>query len=298
MYAQTLTYTEEAGVRQWWSLLEPFGVTDEHVEILQHAFYSHNVLMAEKWRHGNVILAGDAAHMMAPWAGQGMQSGIRDAHNIAWKLREVLAGRLPESLLDDYQAEREPHVREMTQLAETLGFMIEEANPAKVAVRNNLLPVLQRLPVLGRTIREFRFKPKPMVKAGFLSSKPAAKSPVGRMVPQPRVATADGAQVRFDDVLGDGFAVVGLGRSPRDLLPPAALAAWEALGARFVTVRSVHDGPAADTDVIDYDDVLLPWGRRYGSRVLALRPDRFVAASDPTGMMPPTRTGGRIAVGA
>lgn len=275
-----------------WKLLQPFGVTEENVEILQHAFYTHHVLMAENWRKGRVILVGDAAHMMPPWAGQGMQSGIRDAHNIAWKLREVLSGRMSEDLLNDYQAEREPHVREMTKLAQTLGFFIEEGNPAKVAVRNTVLPVLQRLPKIGPVIREFRFKPQPMVKGGLLAHPPGRGSAVGRMVPQPLVSRPDGKRVRFDDALGDGFAVVGIGADPKSVMTPEQVRGWEVLGAVFTTVRSPQSTPASQQDLMDYDDAVGRWARKHKARVVILRPDRFVYATDTSGLNVPAVAAG------
>jgi 3-(3-hydroxy-phenyl)propionate hydroxylase len=279
-----------------WNLLKPFGVTEENVEILQHAFYTHHVLMADRWRNRRVFLVGDAAHMMPPWAGQGMQSGIRDAHNIAWKLREVLAGRMSESLLDDYQAEREPHVREMTKLAETLGFFIEEGNPVKIALRNTLLPVLQRLPKIGPIIREFRFKPQPMVKSGLLAQAPSRDSAIGRMIPQPTVSRVGGERLRFDDVLGDGFAVVGIDVDPRAHMSASEQTQWNELGAVFCTVRTPMSGPAADTDLMDYADSIGLWARKYRAQVVILRPDRFVYATDRSGLAIPRHVGNGASV--
>lgn len=252
--------------------------------------------MAERWRNHRVFLIGDAAHMMPPWAGQGMQSGIRDAHNIAWKLREVLAGRMSESLLDDYQAEREPHVREMTKLAETLGFFIEEGNPVKIALRNTLLPVLQRLPKIGPIIREFRFKPQPMVKSGLLAQAPSRDSAIGRMIPQPTVSRVGGERLRFDDALGDGFAVVGIDVDPRAHMSAAERTQWNDLGAVFCTVRTPMSAPAADSDLMDYADSIGLWARKYRAQVVILRPDRFVYATDRSGLTIPRHVGNGASV--
>ncbi|QGU06025.1 3-(3-hydroxy-phenyl)propionate/3-hydroxycinnamic acid hydroxylase [Corynebacterium occultum] len=274
-----------------WELLAPFGVTDEQVEILQHAFYTHHVLMADRWRKDRVFLVGDAAHMMPPWAGQGMQSGVRDAHNISWKLRLVLEGRAPDGLLDLYQAEREPHVREMTKLAEMLGFFIEEPNPTKVAIRNRALPVLQKLPGIGPVIKEFRFKPAPTVKKGFINGHVGRGTAVGRMIPQPTVATRNAHQSLLDDFLGDGFAILGFDTDPREKLTDAQITSWETLGATFRTVRSTTHAPHTDDDLIDFTNVLMPWARKHRVSVVVLRPDRFVMATDRTGLDIPRLAG-------
>ena len=83
--------------------------------------YTFHARMADRWRAGRVLLAGDAAHLMPPFAGQGMNSGVRDAHNLAWKLAAVASGQFGERLLDTYEAERRDHAAEMTQLAIRMG---------------------------------------------------------------------------------------------------------------------------------------------------------------------------------
>ncbi|MDX6740648.1 bifunctional 3-(3-hydroxy-phenyl)propionate/3-hydroxycinnamic acid hydroxylase [Actinocorallia sp. A-T 12471] len=269
-----------------WELLRPYGVTPDHVEILHHAFYLHHTRRAARWREGRVLLAGDAAHMMPPWAGQGMQSGIRDAHNLAWKLAHVVRGTLPESVLDTYEVERGPHVAEMTKLALGMGVMIESRKPAVIALRNTLLPLVKYVPGLNKFVGEFKFKPLPSVKRGFLTGA-GRRGLVGKMIPQPRVALATGSRVPLDDALGDGFAVLGLDADPRAVMSAADQTAWAALGARFLTLRSLGAPPRDDADVIDHLGVLAPWMRAARTRVVVLRPDRFVVAADPTGLSVP-----------
>jgi 3-(3-hydroxy-phenyl)propionate hydroxylase len=83
-----------------WKVLNDQGITPEHVKILRAVIYSHHVRVADRWRVGRVFLAGDAAHAMPPWIGQGMSAGVRDAANLCWKLAAVLRGQAPDSLLD------------------------------------------------------------------------------------------------------------------------------------------------------------------------------------------------------
>lgn len=266
-----------------WPLLESLGVSREDIDIHGHAFYSHHVRSAESWRLGErVFLLGDAAHLMPPWAGSGMQSGIRDAFNIAWKLAGVLDGSLPESILDSYEAERRPDVDFYTEVSIQLGRVIkqeltpEEQAGLAAAQENGELP-----PLLW----------PPAYSAGWFTGidAPAGRpvGVVGQMIPQPRAATVTGLIGPLDDLLGSDFVVLGDNVDPRTVLTADEQAAWAALGARFVALRSpgqVSEGP---DDIIDIDGTLIDWLRERDARVIAVRPDKFVAAADTTGLSVP-----------
>src|SRR5438094_7622632 len=101
-------FLEPARLRE---LLAPW-ITDEQVEIERAVVYTFHARRADRWRAGRVLLAGDAAHVMPPFAGQGFSSGARDAANVAWKLAAALDDA-PDRLLDTYEAERRPHVTAM-----------------------------------------------------------------------------------------------------------------------------------------------------------------------------------------
>src|SRR4030095_5915807 len=95
-----------------WRLLAPWGLGPENATLERHAVYTLQARWATEWRRGRLLLAGDAAHQMPPFAGQGMCSGIRDAANLAWKLDLWLRGTADERLLDTYASERIPQVRQ------------------------------------------------------------------------------------------------------------------------------------------------------------------------------------------
>ena len=94
------------------------------VEIERKAVYRFHGLVANRWRDRRALIAGDAAHQTPPFAGQGMCAGIRDAANLAWKLDAVLRGEAADTLIDTYQAEREPHVRSAIELAIGMGRVV------------------------------------------------------------------------------------------------------------------------------------------------------------------------------
>jgi 3-(3-hydroxy-phenyl)propionate hydroxylase len=136
-----------------WVLLAPWGVTPDHGELVRAARYRFHALVAEQWRggpDGRVFLAGDAAHMMPPFMGQGMCSGIRDVVNLLWKLREVWETD-DVSLLDTYEAERRPHAEAVVQMSIEAGRTLARlaADPADLPVPDAADPLRwSRLPGL------------------------------------------------------------------------------------------------------------------------------------------------------
>src|SRR5262249_33963339 len=119
-----------------WRLLAPWGVHPDNAELERHTVYRFQARWVDTWRKGRVLLAGDAAHQMPPFAGQGMCSGIRDASNLAWKLDLVLAERAPAALLDTYPSERIPHVAAVIDFSMALGKVICIADAAEAAARD------------------------------------------------------------------------------------------------------------------------------------------------------------------
>lgn len=273
------TEADFATHEQLWVLLNAMGVSRDDVDLHSHAFYKHHVRRAERWRDGRVFLLGDAAHLMPPWAGQGMQSGIRDAFNLCWKLKSVLDGVLPDSVLDSYEQERAPNVDWITQFSVFSGRMVkQELTPEELA---SVMPPPGEAPPPSPLLMP------PMIAEGWLTGDARASSPVGKMVPQPRVATTHGRLMKLDEAIGNGFVLIGDGIDPATLLSPDEHAAWDALGADYRTLRPPNQGSEAPDDIIDIGEVLIGWMREHGARAIALRPDRFVAAADTSGLSVP-----------
>lgn len=266
-----------------WTLLEDIGVSRDDVDIHQYAFYSHNTRMADRWRVGRVFLVGDAGHLMPPWAGAGMQSGMRDAFNISWKLREVLAGRMGEEIFDTYQAERQPNVEFFTQVALGLGRIIkQELTPEEQAAM---------APVEGEEPPPPPLLLPPFYVGGWLRGVPTPVSAVGKMIPQPLAADPSGVIAPLDELLGDGFVLMGDGVDPATLLSAEEKSGWDALGARFLAVRSADQATEGADEIVDIDGTLLGWFRVFGVRAIAVRPDKFVAACDLSGLAAPELAG-------
>ena len=231
--------------------------------------YSHHVRVADRWRVGRVFLAGDAAHAMPPWIGQGMSAGVRDVSNLCWKLAAVLRGQAPESLLDSYQAERKPHVTEVTRRAVLVGRVINERRRAVASLRNHVLRALSKVPGLVTRAQRFWWIPDARYRDGFLATGHPA---VGWQLPQPWVRDATGATVRFDDAVGGQWALLHIGA------PPAGARSWAELGVPQFELSGPGRGHRTGA-IVDTSGTLTRWMRAKKARTVVLRPDGFIYAA-------------------
>ncbi len=268
-------------------MLASFVPHPDRVDVIRHRVYTHHSRIAGTFRRGRLLLAGDAAHLMPVWQGQGYNSGIRDAANLGWKLAAVVTGYAEDALLDTYDVERRKHARAMIDLSTMVGRVISPTNRRVAAARDLLVRSASIVPSLKRYVLEMRFKPMPRYEQGaVVHSEPRrTDSPVGTLFVQPRVDTREHLNVLLDDVLGGGFAVLCWNNNPRELLGATAFANWKALGAKFVAARPLsqlhwtgHDDP--DVVVVgDRGGHLKAWFDTHQESVLFLRPDRCIAGA-------------------
>jgi len=260
------------------ALLSRF-VDPRRVQIQRKVVYPFHARRAEHFRKGRILLAGDAAHLMPPFGGQGMCSGVRDAHNLSWKLTAVLQGHASEGLLDTYEAERAQHAREMTWMSIGLGQVVMARNLPVVLARGALFRALSFSPEIMEFLREFKFKPRPRIREGLLWNHLERGPWTGLMFPQPRVRTSRGEVVRLDQVMRPDFTLVGLNLDPAFALPPGELARWKRLAPRHLAIfRQSPHGPLRENEVIDVDEVFSARDGEKAAGICLLRPDRYVAA--------------------
>ena len=219
------------------ALLAPFGAAG--CTVVRSAEYTFAARVADRWRSGRVLLCGDAAHLPPPFIGQGLGLGLRDVHQLTWKLAAVLAGA-DDALLDTHQAERAPHAAALIRLAVLLGRLMTGGGARAAWLRRLVLTGVRRVPRLAAFASSSRtppLRPGPLVRR----RRGAPGSPVGGLLPQPPV-TGGG---RLDDLLGPDWVVLTAGGPvpadwPGRVLPVAelgspALVRW--LGERAVLVR-------------------------------------------------------------
>ncbi len=220
-------------------------VTPADATLERSAVYTFHSVVAKGWRNQRLLLAGDAAHQTPPFMGQGMAAGIRDASNLAWKLAAVIHGEANDTLLDTYESERSPHVREFIETAVQLGAVIQTtpshpADPDAAAGETS------------RAIRAF-VTPQPLLGEGAHLG--PAQPQAGSIAAQPRLS--DGRLL--DDAVGYRFALVALPQILHDQPGLAELAA-------LTDMALVADGSAA----------LGAWLAEIGASAVLIRPDRYI----------------------
>ena len=265
----------------------PQGMRLPHIK--RSRIYMHHSRIADRFRAGRVFLAGDAAHLQPPFFGQGMNSGIRDATNLGWKLAAVLKGNLAPHVLDSYEDERREHALAMVNFATWVGRLYQPRNRFTEMLRDVFFDMIQVLPSVRDYILQLRFKPMPTYTRGLILPRTSVggKHPaVGTMFMQPRVERRDKQVCRLDDALGSGFAVVGINVDPSAHLSPQERSFWDKLGAVRVQVNRSRAGAhltetaSAETHVLDdIDGQFRDWLEdNTPLDTMVLRPDRYVAA--------------------
>jgi resorcinol 4-hydroxylase (NADPH) len=230
-----------------WELLAPWDVHPGNARLERHAVYTFNARYVERWRAGRVFVAGDAAHLMPPFAGQGLCAGLRDAANLAWKLDLVTGGKATDALLDSYQSERLPSAMAAIEFSMELGKVICVADAAEAALRDSAMAA-------GVSDDPAPAPGLPAISTGCIH--PAAPHAGTQFVQ----GEDDGH--RFDQAYGNGWRLVvhgnderGIGRDER---------AWfESIGGRIVTIG-------------EPDPVFVRWFNDHESTYALQRPDFYL----------------------
>ncbi len=246
-----------------WALLAAWGLTPANATIERQATYTFQARLADGWRGGRVLLAGDAAHQMPPFAGQGLCSGIRDAANLAWKLDLVLGGTAPDRIVDSYERERAPQVRTEIEFSVELGRIVCLLDEVEAARRD------QDMAPVARASGPSEIPPAPPLGTGVTRAADPHAGAVGRQ----GTVRHGPRRGRFDDVVGGGWVLL-TGAGPEPVLPGPLAVWWAALGGRTVPIAPLGAAPADGVAVVeDLDGAYSRWLADLGVAAVLQRPD-------------------------
>lgn len=275
-------YAEPARIRELLARVLPAHVQPN---IIRHRVYMHHARIAPDFRKGRVFLAGDAAHLMPVWQGQGFNTGIRDATNLAWKLALTIRQPVSSHLLDTYTQERHAHAGAMIDLSVLVGKIFAPSSSFLRTARNLLAPLLFKSAAVRRYIGEMRFKPMPFFRTGAVvhAGTPNPKGLIGKMLMQPWLTDASGKAQRLDDVIGLRFGLISWSVGVDPWITPRTRRILDMLEALPLVVRP----PCQDLDravpeggrvMADRDGDFKRWFDTAPGAIIVLRPDRIVAA--------------------
>lgn len=261
-----------------WQLLKPWNVTPENSTLERHTVYTFQARWCDTWRRGRLLLAGDSAHLMPPFAGQGMCSGLRDAANLAWKLDLVLDGRADDTILDTYGPERAEHVRHFINASMQLGEVICLPDPVAAAERDRAM-----LADLAAGVEQPP-RPLPRLGAGLHRDDNG-----GGLLSIQAEVEAGGVRGRFDEIMGSGGVLLLQAPELMERIAPADAELLAGLGWRTVVVSgdssAVDRAGSEDTPArhaLDVTGAYADWFAGLGAVAVAIRPDLYVygAATD------------------
>ncbi len=252
-----------------WELLEPWGLTPDNAQLERSAVYRFQARWAETWVSGRCMIAGDAAHLMPPFAGEGMCAGLRDAVALAWRLEAMLDGVLPLDVLQNYQSERKTHAIHYIQFSQDLGEIICIADPQKAAERD------------AKMIADLEARNNEPITGDLVELGPGAwcqgSHSAGELSPQ-GIVSFHGRRDRFDQAVGIGWFIIAVDQQTEGLLTEDREALWARLGGRILSL-----GDNGDTfDIRAEDDAYTKWMADADANYFIVRPDFYVAATAKT----------------
>jgi len=210
-------------------------------KIRRKSVYCFHALIAKHWLGGHILLAGDAAHQMPPFLGQGLCSGIRDAANLSWKLDLILRGIGGPGLLETYQTEREAHVQKIMEIDLWLGKFIQTTNEEEAKKRDQSMLSNPNAPLSLPAI--------PIGKGLSANKSEYSKLPLM----QPRLENGQ----LYDSQIGNGFAVLGI-------IKPSESA------QKIINLLDIKLIPKPHPDIAQ-------WLHSIGANAVLVRPDKYIS---------------------
>lgn len=254
------------------------------LNIIRRAIYGFSERIAGRLRVDRTFLLGDAAHVMPPFGGQGMNSGARDASNLAWKIAGVLRGRLNPQILNTYDGERLPHIRQIVKYSVWIGKLANMRFWPLALARDVILSFLNLFPPGERYFSSMRYMPRPGFKTGFVDLGQGKDALIGRMFPLLRVLDEAERPVTLDDIADRSFVILGFGVHPRMLKMLYAKSSLSSLEAKLVSLSEApSDVEAGVIGARPADDNCQSMLASRIGQIAVIRPDGYVACMASSG---------------
>lgn len=267
-----------------WQLLKPYGLTPDNARLERHSVYTFQACWATSWREGRVLLAGDAAHLMPPFAGQGLGAGARDAMNLGWKLDTVLRRLAADDLLDTYGEERLRHAVAFVEFSTELGRIICITDPEEAKQRDT------------RMLADWSAGMKPPAPPRPRLGPGAHTGPEGgSLARQGRVRIDGSSPMLFDDAFGGPAALIARSSALLVALRQETIRRLENLG---VTCVALSGTPADGATVVDdIDGTYAEWLDELGVDAVLVRPDFHLYGAADADRVPELANGFLTALG-
>ena len=247
-----------------WDLLGPWGLTPENAKLERSAVYRFQARWAKEWHKGRCLIGGDAAHLMPPFAGEGMCAGVRDAVAMAWRLNGILEGKFGLEVLESYSSERIEHAKHYINFSQELGQIICISDEDEAAKRDAAM--IAELEARGGT-------PVPTDICHLGAGAWCGDSPHAGELSVQGVVEANGQRGRFDQVVGQGWVLLGYETDPSEALTEAQRAQLAQLDGFTVQLCA----PGGECDVIDAEGTFKAWLDEIEAKYVLIRPDFYVA---------------------
>ena len=255
---------------------------ENNASVRRKCVYTFNALVADKWSQGNIFLAGDAAHLSPPFAGQGMNSGIRDAHNLGWKLAYAIKYSNP-NILKSYEIERKIHVWQMINISILMGKILAPKNIFSAFFTRVMFFILSLYTPAWAYVSQMKFKPQPYFSSGLIWKSYDKKNNkmVGRLFPQPVVEDVNGNQFLLDNLFNNESVILIFSETPEKSIKRDVITKFRKKGVLIIGVTPEWMNPVlADFPIVRDVSRLLSDKNfiNYIDKAFFIRPDRYIAS--------------------
>lgn len=251
------------------------------LQVIRRAIYGFSERIADEFRSGNVFLLGDAAHVMPPFGGQGLNTGARDVSNICWKLQGVLRGYINPDALDSYDTERRPQVTRVVKYSVNVGRLTNLRSTLAAALRDTAVCLINLISPAREYLAHMRYLPRPAIDHGLILAGEEVSPLVGKVFPRLIVSDMEKTARPLDEWVGFRHALVLINADPEALVAVSSSAAEQLFPINVVNVVTDDAASLGKSSFRCDDKGSMAFLKMHEGQCLVVRPDLYVAACAP-----------------